>query len=183
VGADSVAGSGPVKTLNTHGRAQQQRHDMEGDLARVRLAEAGEHFDTATACHRRNLAHETALADARWADHADHSAVAVDCTIQQPLHGRHLPPPTDQIQLGTPDRAMLFIHAQQPIARHRLVGTLDPNQLRLSESCCVLNQSRCRCAEHHPAGRGDRFHPLRHPDLLTNVVYPKGPEPISPAIT
>ena len=47
--------------------------------------------------------------------HADHSAVAVDCTVQQALNGGHLPPPTDQIRLSTPDGAMLFAHAQQPM--------------------------------------------------------------------
>ena len=53
-------------------------------------------------------------------------------------------------------------------AAHRFVGTLDPNQLRLTESRCALNQSRGGRAEHHPARRSDRFHPLRHPDLLTD---------------
>ena len=87
---------------------------MEGDLAGVRLAEGGEHLDARDGCHRRDLAHQTALADARWPHHADHSAVAVDCAVQQALDGGHLPPPTDQIRLGTPDSAMLFAHAQQP---------------------------------------------------------------------
>ena len=73
--------------------------------------------------HRRNLAHQTALADAGWPHHADHRAVAVDRTLQQALDGGHLPPPTDQIRLSTPDGAMLFAHAQQamghaPAHRH-----------------------------------------------------------------
>ena len=36
-------------------------------------------------------------------DHADHSAVALDCTVQQALNGGHLPPPTDQIRLDALD--------------------------------------------------------------------------------
>ena len=53
-------------------------------------------------------------------------------------------------------------------ARDRLVGTLDPNQLRLAESRCAINQSRGGRAEHHPTRRSDRLHPLSHPDLLTD---------------
>ena len=71
--------------------------------AGVRLAEGGEHLDTPGGCHRGDLAHQTALADARRPDHADHRAVAVDCTVQQALDGGHLPLPTDQIRLSTPD--------------------------------------------------------------------------------
>ena len=53
-------------------------------------------------------------------------------------------------------------------AAHRLVGTLDLNQLGFAESRCAINQSRGGRAEHHPARRSDRLHPLRHPDLLTD---------------
>ena len=66
-------------------------------------------------------------------DHADHRAVAVDCPVQQALDGGHLPPPTDQIRLDTLDEAMPFRHAQQPLCRDGLIGTLDLNQLRLTE--------------------------------------------------
>ncbi len=107
---------------------------MEGDLAGVRLAEGGEHLDTTGGRHRRHLAHQTALADARWPHHTDDSAVAVDCTVQQAFNGGHLPPPTDQIRLDTLDEAMPFLHAQQPLGRDGLIGTLDLNQLRLTES-------------------------------------------------
>ena len=75
-------------------------------------------------------------------DHADHSAVAVDCTLQQALNGGHLPPPTDQIRLSTTDRTMLIAHAQQATGSHWFFGTLDPNQLRLTQSRCAINQPR-----------------------------------------
>ena len=48
------------------------------------------------------------------------------------------------------------------------LGTLDLHQLRLAESRRALNQSRGGRAEHHPTRRCHRFHPLRHPDLLTD---------------
>ena len=115
---------------------------MEGDLAGVRLAEGGEHLHATATRHRRHLAHQTALADAGWPHHTDHSAVAVDCAVQQALDGGHLPPPTDQIRLNTPDSAMPFLHAQQPLGRDRLIGALDLNQLRLAERRCAINQSR-----------------------------------------
>ena len=53
-------------------------------------------------------------------------------------------------------------------AAHRFVGTLDLNQLRLAESRRAINQSRGGRAEHHPTRRGDRLHPLGHPDLLAD---------------
>ncbi len=61
-------------------------------------------------------------------------AVALDCTVQQAFNGGHLPPPTDQIRLDTLDEAMPFLHAQQPLGRDGLIGTLDLNQLRFTEA-------------------------------------------------
>ena len=63
---------------------------------------------------------------------------------------------------------MPFLHAQQPLGRDRLIGTLDMNHLRLAERRCAINQPRGGRAEHHPTRRSDRLHPLRHPDLLTD---------------
>ena len=94
--------------------------------------------------------------------------MAVDGTVQQALDGGHLPPPTDQIRLSAPDGAMLISDVQQPMGRDGLIGTLDLNQLRLTEGRCAVNQSRCGLAEHHPTGGRDRLHPLSHPHLLTD---------------
>ena len=58
--------------------------------------------------------------------------------------------------------------AQQPTGGHRFLGTLDPNQLQLTQTRRALHQSRRRRAEHHPTRRGHRLHPLGHPDLLTH---------------
>ena len=38
----------------------------------------------------------------------------------------------------------------------------------------AFDQSSSRFAEHHRARRGDRFHPLRHPDLLPNGGVTQG---------
>jgi hypothetical protein len=105
----------------------------------VRFAVSGEHVDTPDGCYRGDLSHHTALADARWPHHTHHRAVALDCTVQQVLDGEHLPPPTDQIRLDTRDQAMPFLHAQQPLGRDGLIGTLDLNQLRLTEGGCAVN--------------------------------------------
>src|SRR6185312_10822074 len=120
---------------------------MEGDLAGVRLAECGEHVDMTGACHRRQLTHQTAFADAGWPHHTDDCAMAVDCTLQQGFDGGHLPLPTNKIRLSTLDDAMPFLHAQQPLNRDGLIGTLDLNQLRLTEGGCMVHQSRCCRAE------------------------------------
>ena len=63
---------------------------------------------------------------------------------------------------------MLFAHAQQPLGRDGLIGTLDLNKLRLAESGCAIDKSRGGRAEHHPTRRSDRLHPLSHPHLLTD---------------
>src|SRR5258705_5067256 len=63
---------------------------------------------------------------------------------------------------------MPFLHAQQPLGRDGLTGTLDLNKLRLSEAGCAVNQSRGGRAKHDPTGRRDRLHPLSHPHLLTD---------------
>ena len=89
---------------------------------------------------------QTALADARWPHHADHSAVAVDCAVQQALNGGHLPPPTDQIRLSTADGVMLIAHAQQATGGHRFFGALDPNR----------SQARRELLCHQPAVRWTR---------------------------
>ena len=102
------------------------------------------------------------------ADHADHSALPSDCTLQQPLNGGHLPPPTDQVRLSTPDSPVLFLHAQQSTGGHRPVGTLDAHPLRLTESRCAVNQPSRGQTEHDPARRSRCFHPLSHTNLLTD---------------
>src|SRR6476661_5576210 len=99
--AHSIAGGLRAKTIDACRSAEQPRDGMEWDLTGVRLAEGGEYLNIAVTSHRRNFVHETALADARRSGHADHSAVAIDRTVQQPLNGRHLPPPTHQIRHDT----------------------------------------------------------------------------------
>lgn len=54
-----------VKTLDFGGCAKQPGDGVEGNLRGVRLAEGGEHFNTTGGRLRSNLAHETALTDAR----------------------------------------------------------------------------------------------------------------------
>src|SRR5262249_39946980 len=81
--------------------------------------------------------------------------------------GGHLPLPTHQTRLSTPDSVTPFRHTQQPMGGHRLVGTLDADTLDFTESRCALNESRCRAAEDPTTRRGHRFHPLRHTAFLT----------------
>ena len=97
-------------------------------------------------------------------------------TAPWPSTARSNKPSTADISHRRPTRfdsarsmsAMPFLHAQQPLGRDGLIGTLDLNQLRLTESRCAINQSRGGRAEHHPTRRRDRLHPLSHPHLLTD---------------
>ena len=59
-------------------------------------------------------------------------------------------------------------HAEQAVRGDRFVGALDADHLRFTQRRCAIDQSRGGDAEHHPAGRSDRFHPLGHPHLLTD---------------
>jgi hypothetical protein len=54
------------------------------------------------------------------------------------------------------------------VGGHWLLGTLDLHDFRLTQHCGVLHQASGRFAKHHPTRLGDRLHPLRHPDLLTD---------------
>jgi hypothetical protein len=63
---------------------------------------------------------------------------------------------------------MLFPHAQQAVGGHWFFGTLNADDLRLTENCSALSQACGGRAEHHRTRRCDRLHPLSHSDLLTN---------------
>ena len=96
------AGRRVVQIPHAGGRPQQMRYRVKGDVAGMRFAIRREYVDAPGGGHRGDHAHQTALADARCARHADHRAVAVDRAFQHALDGGRFPAPTDQIRLGTP---------------------------------------------------------------------------------
>ena len=59
-------------------------------------------------------------------------------------------------------------------ARKRLFSTFDLDHLGFTKERDAVDQACSRSAEHHPARRGDRFHPLRHADLLADGGVTKG---------
>ncbi len=63
---------------------------------------------------------------------------------------------------------MPVTHAQQPLGRDGLIGTLDAHHLRLTQSRSTLNQPCGGPAQHHRTRHSDRLHPLRHAHLLTD---------------
>ena len=116
----------------------------------------------------------------RRPDDAHHSALTIDRTVQQALNGGHLPAPTNQSRLRTPDARMPFAYAQQAMGGHRFLGALDPNHLRFTENRHPVHQPRGGRAEHHPTRRSDRLHPLSHPHLLTHGGVTERPRPDLP---
>ena len=62
--AHPIASGLPVKPLDAVDHAQQPCHDMERDLAGVRLAEGGEYVGATATRQHRHVAHQAALADA-----------------------------------------------------------------------------------------------------------------------
>ena len=90
-----------------------------------------------------SFAHQTALADARRSHHADHSAVAIDCAVQQAVDGGHLPPPTDQSRLGDARHARAIV----PMPSSRRAGTGS------SAPLMCTNSGSARAAVPQPVAR------------------------------
>src|SRR5829696_1262243 len=162
-----------LEIADTRDFAEKPGHHVKRDTAGVRLASGGEDLDTTRGGDRRNVTHETCLANAGLAHHAEHSAVVGDGTSQQALDGRHLPPPANQTRLRLTYRAVLVAHLKQAARGHRVSGTLDLDHLRFSKERDAVDQTCSRCAEHDPARGSRRFHPLRHTDLLADGCVTK----------
>ena len=58
--------------------------------------------------------------------------------------------------------------AKKTTGQHRSINALEAHLLRIGQQGGVLNEPGGGFAEHHPAGRCHRLHPLRHSDLLTD---------------
>jgi hypothetical protein len=57
---------------------------------------------------------------------------------------------------------------QEPTRGHWSDSTLDRHLLKFTQLSYPLDKPRRRLAEHHPTGRCDGFHSLRHPYLLAD---------------
>ena len=119
----------------------------------------------------RRLAHQAALADPRRARHRD--ATAASRRLRAPGHALWRRTPLDVRRVGTPSLPPSARWRPRPVAArgNGTVGSFDPDQIEArSVRLPALDESRRGPAEHHPARRGDRLHPLGHPDLRTDAV-------------
>ena len=132
-------------------------------------------------CRRQggDLAHETAFADPGRPDDAYYRAVAIDRSVEHALNAGHLPWPPHESRFGPRDTAR---GSAMRSSRWAVTGP-SARLIRTSSGSAQLAAPSTRravdSAEHHPTGRGDRFHPLRHPHLLTERGVTQVAEPIS----
>ena len=116
---------------------------------------------------RRDFANKTALADPGWPTSpttAPWPSIAPSSSLRRrtsPTAGRPMP----SRLAGPPDAVSPCPAAAR---RDRFVSTLDLHQFRLAEISGAVDESRGGRAEHYPAGRRGRLHPLRHADLFTD---------------
>ena len=121
-----------------------------------------------TTGHRDRLISESRLADARRPGYTNHTSPSADRSIQEACD-------RCDFQLAPYQRALQGVtslrpvgHAKKTTGQHRNIAALEVHLLGVGQQGGVLNKSGGGFAEHHPARRRHRFHPLRHPDLLTD---------------
>ena len=115
--------------------------------------------------HRRQLAHQTALADARWPHHANHSAVAIDCAVQQASQRRTSP---------TADRPDSTQHARRarcrsPMPNSRWAAT------GLSAPLIEPSQAHREPLRHRPVARWTRSASRHRAERPTPSAEPSPP--------
>jgi hypothetical protein len=156
-----------VEVVHPEYRAQQPRHHLERNPARMGLAESRKHLNAKPCRHHRQLTDNTALTDPRRSHHPDHTPAAAHRLIQDPRQGAHLPHAPNQPRLMPADPPALR-RRQQTTREDRRVGAFDTHHLGLTEHDRVFDEPRGGLAQHYPTRRGHRLHPLGHPDLLTD---------------
>ena len=122
-----------VETADPGRSAEQPRHGMERDLARVGFAICGKDSDAAAFGDLERLADEPALPDPRRPDHTDHRPAAVYRALEKSVDGVQFQPASYQGRLRRRRPLMLGSHAEQSTGRHRRVGALDRHHLRFAE--------------------------------------------------
>ena len=172
---NSRAGGVAVEISHAAARPQQPRHGVKRDVTSMRLAENPKHLDPATGRQRRGLPGHPALADARRSHHGHDSTAATDRAVHQGVERGHLPVPSDEVRVGAPNQAIAWADRDQPVCAHRFVSPFDAHRLRVGQNHSMLDESRGRFRQHHPAGRRHRFHPLREPDRLADRAIPQRP--------
>jgi hypothetical protein len=98
----------------------------------------------------------------------DDAAGAAYRLVQDPGDGVQLPGAPYQLGVVSPAVLVLRCRRDQAARGYRIFGTLDAHHFRISQHRGFVNQLGGGHTEHHPTGRRYRFHPLRHPDLLTD---------------
>jgi hypothetical protein len=157
-----------VETAHPGRSAEQPRHGMERDLARVGFAICGKDSDTAAFGDLERLTDEPALPDPRRPDDTYHRPAAGYRALEKSSHGVQFQPASYKGRLRRPGPLTLGSHPKQAAGRHGRVGTLDRHHLRFAENGCTPDELRGRIAEHDPAWRRCGLHALRHPDLLAD---------------
>ncbi len=160
-------GNTGLQTIDLQCRPQQPRQHVERDVVSVRLAVGGVYRHAAAGRDGDGFADQSALADSRRSPDVDDATGATDGLVEDPGDRIELPGPSNQCRLAATERLTLSDGQQSP-GGNRNVRTFDPHHFRIAQHHRGIDQTGGRFAEHHPARRGRRLHPLSHPDLLAD---------------
>jgi hypothetical protein len=147
----SRAGGIRVEVGHAYARPQNPRHDVERDVAGMRLAKGPEHLDAAIGRQCRGLPCYSALADAWGPHHVDDTTAAGDRALHHFLEDRHSQRRPTRLASARPT-----IPSRGLIAKSRRVNTgssdpLMPQPFWFSQLHAVLDQPRGRLRQHHCA--------------------------------
>jgi hypothetical protein len=134
----------------------------------VGVTKRREDVDAAACGDAHRLVNQAALADAGRPDDAHNAPLTDNCLLQGAGQCCQFPLPPHQTRLPATDPTPPRRHAQETPCAHRCVTALDLHRLRIAQHGSVSNQPGGGRAEHHRARLRGCFHPLRHPDLLTD---------------
>ena len=134
----------------------------------MRFAIGRDDGHAAVGCKCSGLVSEPALTDTWRSNHIDHGSNAADRLIEERCDGVDLPRTTDERRRVALDMFAFHRCRDQPVRGNPLFHSLNAHHLGLTQHRRVLDQSCSGLAQHHSTGRGDRFHPLRHPYVLAD---------------
>src|SRR5438105_3672113 len=138
----------------------------------MRLALSFIYGDTASAGALEELVAETALADARLADYADHHTAAAACLLERSIERRQLVPaphePREAARAGNVKARVRATGSREGVDMNGLADAFDVElaevveiEIAGNEVCCVLREVRL-------ARLGEGLHPLRQADRVAD---------------
>src|SRR5262249_24676702 len=121
-------------------RTQQLRHDVERDVASMRLAVGGDYWHTAAGRDRGRFSNQSALTDSRGSPDVDDAAGAVERLVEDPADRVEFPGAPNESRLAAA-KGLMLRDGQQSSGLNRNVGTLDEHLLRIAQHHGIVDQT------------------------------------------